>query len=79
MQGAPVMPDYNNREDRTRPVLSLWTLLSMEVLSYNILVGTNIGQYWRSAAKIPIALMSVARDTPMDRRRRFAVIVGGKG
>jgi hypothetical protein len=75
------MPDYSKREDQTRLVLSNWTSLSAAVLNYNFLVGKNIAQYWRSAAEIPIALMSIAfaRETPMDRRRKFAVIMGGKG
>jgi hypothetical protein len=79
--GVPIMPDCNKREDRTRPVLSHWTSLSAELFSYNVLLGTNIAQYWRSAVEISVALMSitVARESPMDRRRKFAVIVGGKG
>jgi hypothetical protein len=79
MQG-PVMPNYRKGEGRTRPVFSHWESLSAEVLSYNILVAAKIAECWRSAAEIPVALLSLAfaLETPMDRRRKFTIVDGGR-
>jgi hypothetical protein len=75
------MPDYSERESRSRREFSHWGSLSAEVLSFNIHVGTNIAEYWRHQAEIHIAAfmsIAVALETPTGRRRKFRVIDGGK-
>jgi hypothetical protein len=73
------MLDIEAREGRWRS-FSHWETLSSEVVFYNILVGTNIGEYWRHVAEINVAAVmgvAVSRETPPDRRRKFRVINGG--
>jgi hypothetical protein len=74
------MPDYSERQGGSRPLTLPWASWSVELLNYNILIGKNIAEYWRGAADIPVGLISIAfaRETPMDRRRKFKVIAGGK-
>jgi hypothetical protein len=58
-----------------------WDSLSVEVVRYNIRVGTNIAEYWRNVAEIHVAAaMAIAmpRETLPDRRRKFRIINGGK-
>jgi hypothetical protein len=68
-------------ESRCHAQFSSWGALSAQVLSYNIHVSANIAEYWRHVAEIHVAsVMAIAgaRETPTDRRRKFAVIDGGK-
>jgi len=58
-----------------------WQTLSAELVQHNARMGTNIVEYWRSVTEINITTLLAltgAADTPLRRRRKFAVIQGGK-
>jgi len=68
------------RTPSDRP-FSHWEPLSVEMVRYNIHVGTYIAECWRRAAEIPqtaFLVFAAALETPPDRRRKFRVIDGGK-
>ena len=74
------MPD-SQLESRGRPKFPPWGALSVEVVCFNLNVGTNIAKYSRQVAEIQVAAflaIAAGAETPTDRRRKFRVIDGGK-
>jgi hypothetical protein len=74
------MPD-SQLESRGRPKFSPWGALSVEVVCFNLNVGTNIAKYFRQVAEIQVAAflaIAAGAETPTDRRRKFRLIDGGK-
>jgi hypothetical protein len=76
------MADHSDAQSEgQRHPFSHWGSLPVEVLSYNIHVGTNIADYWRHVAEIQVAAflaIAASPETPTGRRRKFRVIDGGR-
>lgn len=68
-------------EGRFRPDCSSWQTLSAELVRHNIRMGMNIAKYWRSVGEINVTTfltLASGTDAPLNRRRKFTVIRGGK-